>query len=210
LKINANSSTSSRLSSKFANSNEKAQLITYLTAGYPHPDETVDLLLAMQNGGADVLELGIPFTDPQADGATIQKANEVALQYKVSLSNCIDMVATARSKGLTVPVVLMGYYNPFLAFGLDNLMDKCKSAGVDGFIVVDLPPEEGSSFVSKASARGLSYVPLVSPTSTNERINYLSTNAGSFLYYVHLCDRRHRGSWGTARGFGGIYRTCTG
>ena len=140
----------------------------------------------MQNGGADVLELGIPFTDPQADGATIQKANEVALQYKVTLANCIDMVAAARAKGLTVPVVLMGYYNPFLAFGLDKLMDKCKAAGVDGFIVVDLPPEEGASFVTTASSRGLSYIPLVSPTSTNERINYLSTNAGSFLYCVSV------------------------
>lgn len=177
---------STRLSTAFGTSNEKAQLITYLTAGYPNPDETVNLLLAMQAGGADVLELGIPFTDPQADGATIQKANEVALKYGVTLSNCIDMVASARSKGLTVPVVLMGYYNPFLSFGLDNLMDKSKAAGIDGFIVVDLPPEEGSKFVEKASSRGLAYVPLVSPTSTNDRISYLSSNAGSFLYCVSV------------------------
>ena len=104
----------SRLSTKFSHSNEKAQLIAYLTAGYPHPTETVDVLLAMQNGGADILELGIPFTDPQADGATIQKANEVALSYKVTLDHCIDMVAAARAKGLTVPVVLMGYYNQLI------------------------------------------------------------------------------------------------
>ena len=140
----------------------------------------------MQAGGADVLELGIPFTDPQADGATIQKANEVALTYGVTLKSCIEMVATARGKGLTVPVVLMGYYNPFLAFGLDELMDTSKAAGVDGFIVVDLPPEEGASFVEKAASRGLSYVPLVSPTTTNERIAYLSSNANSFLYCVSV------------------------
>ena len=161
-------------------------MIAYLTAGYPNPNETVDLLLAMQQGGADILELGVPFTDPQADGATIQKANEVALKFNVSLKNCIDMVAQARAKGLTIPVVLMGYFNPFLAFGLDNLMDASKAAGVDGFIVVDLPPEEGATFVQKASSRGLTYVPLVSPTTTDDRIKYLSTNAGSFLYCVSV------------------------
>ena len=90
----------SRLSAKFSQSNEKAQLIAYLTAGYPNPTETVDLLLAMQNGGADILELGIPFTDPQADGATIQRANEVALSYKVTLDNCIDMVSAHRKHTL--------------------------------------------------------------------------------------------------------------
>jgi tryptophan synthase len=140
----------------------------------------------MQSGGADVVELGVPFTDPQADGATIQKANEVALKFGVSLGSCIEMVAVARSRGLVVPVVLMGYYNPFLSYGLDNLMDKSKAAGVDGFIVVDLPPEEGSIFVKKATYRGLAYIPLVSPTSTNDRINYLSSNAGSFLYCVSV------------------------
>ena len=161
-------------------------MITYVTAGYPNPDETVNLLLAMQEGGADILELGIPFTDPQADGATIQKANEDALKFGVTLKNCIEMVSTARSRGLTAPVVLMGYYNPFFSYGLDSLMDDCKAAGVDGFIVVDLPPEEGSSFVNAANARGLAYVPLVSPTTTNERIAYLSSNAGSFLYCVSV------------------------
>eukprot|EP00601_Ochromonadales_sp_CCMP2298_P008820 CAMPEP_0173203052 /NCGR_PEP_ID=MMETSP1141-20130122/19312_1 /TAXON_ID=483371 /ORGANISM="non described non described, Strain CCMP2298" /LENGTH=692 /DNA_ID=CAMNT_0014128481 /DNA_START=189 /DNA_END=2267 /DNA_ORIENTATION=- len=176
----------SRLSDKFATSDKKAQLIAYLTAGYPHPDETVDLLLAMQAGGADILELGVPFTDPQADGATIQRANEIALEYGISTQQCIDMVAAARKRGLTVPVVLMGYYNPFMAMGMETLMDKSKAAGVDGFIVVDLPPEEGAIFVKTAASRGLSYVPLVSPTSTDERIRYLASNAGSFMYCVSV------------------------
>ena len=176
----------SRLATKFSQSNQKAQLIAYIVAGYPNPNETVDLLLAMQAGGADVLELGVPFTDPQADGTTIQKANEGALKFEVTLKNCIEIVTVARAKGLTVPVVLMGYYNPFMAFGLDNLMDSCKTAGVDGFIIVDLPPEEGKIFVEKASARGLSYIPLVSPTTTDDRIKYLSSNAGSFLYCVSV------------------------
>lgn len=176
----------SRLNEKFSTGDAKAQLVTYLTAGYPHPDETVDLLLAMQNGGADVIELGIPFTDPQADGATIQKANEVALSHGVTLDKCIKMVATARSKGLTAPVLLMGYYNPFLAYGLDKLMQNSKEAQIDGFIVVDLPPEEGALFVEKATKLDLSYVPLVSPTTTDERIAYLSSNAGSFMYCVSV------------------------
>lgn len=176
----------SRLSSKFSKSDEKAQLIAYLTAGYPDPAETVDLLLAMQAGGADILELGVPFTDPQADGTTIQKANQVALQYKVTLENCLEIVKVARGKGLTVPVVLMGYFNPFYMMGLDKLMDKSKDAGVDGFIVVDLPPEEGEQFVKKAASRGLSYVPLVSPTTTDDRIKYLTSNAGSFMYCVSV------------------------
>lgn len=140
----------------------------------------------MQAGGADVLEVGVPFTDPQADGTTIQKANEAALKYEVTLKDCVEIVTVARTKGLTVPVVLMGYYNPFMAFGLDNLMDSCKTAGVDGFIIVDLPPEEGRAFIEKATARGLAYIPLVSPTTTDERIKYLSSNAGSFLYCVSV------------------------
>lgn len=175
-----------RLSQKFSKTNEKAELITYLTAGYPTPSETPDLLMALQEGGAGVIELGVPFTDPQADGATIQKANEVALTHHISLADCIEMVAKARAKGLKVPVVLMGYYNPFLSFGLDKLMDASKKAGVDGFIVVDLPPEEGSTFVAKAQSSGMSYVPLVSPTSTDSRISYLSSNAGSFMYCVSV------------------------
>lgn len=179
-------SVDTRLSDKFSKSDKASQFVAYLTAGYPHPNETVDLLLSMQEGGADVLELGIPFTDPQADGATIQKANEIALSHNIGLKESIAMVKTARSKGLTVPVILMGYYNPFNAFGLDDLMDSCADAGIDGFIVVDLPPEEGAQFVSKATARGLAYVPLVSPTSTNERIRYLSSNAGSFMYCVSV------------------------
>eukprot|EP00607_Mallomonas_marina_P008333 CAMPEP_0182418842 /NCGR_PEP_ID=MMETSP1167-20130531/3219_1 /TAXON_ID=2988 /ORGANISM="Mallomonas Sp, Strain CCMP3275" /LENGTH=692 /DNA_ID=CAMNT_0024593275 /DNA_START=173 /DNA_END=2251 /DNA_ORIENTATION=+ len=180
------SETKSRLQDKFESAIDKSLFVGYLTAGYPNPNETVDLLLALQAGGTDVIELGIPFTDPQADGTTIQRANEVALTFDVTLDQSIKMVEAARAKGLTVPVVLMGYYNPFLAYGLDRLMEACKSSGVDGFIVVDLPAEEGNMFVKKASTAGLSYIPLVSPTTTNERIKYLSGNAGSFIYCVSV------------------------
>lgn len=141
-----------------------------------------------QAGGAGVIELGVPFTDPMADGATIQRTNEVALAHAppVSLSDCIAFVKKARAAGLTVPVVLMGYYNPLLAYGVDKLMADCASAGVDGFIVVDLPPEEGSQFVVACRKHKLSFVPLVTPASTNERIAQLSTVADGFLYCVSL------------------------
>ena len=175
-----------RLNALFAQDEHKARLVAYLTAGYPGPEETVDLLLAMQKGGADIIELGVPFTDPQADGATIQHANQVALKYSVSLTNCLKMVETARSRGLTVPIVLMGYFNPFDAYGFEKLMVDSNKSGVDGFIVVDLPPEEGTIFVKAASEAGLAYIPLVSPTTTDERIKYLSDNADSFLYCVSV------------------------
>ena len=100
----------------------KAAFIAYLTAGFPNPDETVGLMLALQRGGCHVIELGVPFTDPQADGGTIQRANEVALTFKVNLKQCLAMIKEARGKGLSIPVVLMGYYNPFLAYGIDQLM----------------------------------------------------------------------------------------
>ena len=108
------------------------------------------------------------------------------LNVGVTLNSCIDMVAQARKKGLTKPVVLMGYFNPYLAYGLDELMEDSKNAGIDGFIVVDLPPEEGANFVKLASSKGLTYVPLVSPTTTDERIAYLSKTTSSFMYCVSV------------------------
>ena len=131
---------------------------------------------------------GVPFTDPMADGATIQRTSEVALSGKnpVSLSDCLACSAKARTAGLTIPVVLMGYYNPFLAYGLEKLMKESVDAGVSGFIVVDLPPEEGAEFVKLCAKYGLSYVPLLTPTSTEERIQQLSSVATSFMYCVSL------------------------
>lgn len=108
----------------------------------------------MQRGGADVLELGVPFTDPIADGPTIQTANTVALENGVTLSDTLQMVRAARAKGLTAPVLLMGYYNPMRAYGEDVLIRDCKEAGVNGFIVVDLPPEEAATFRTLCSAGG--------------------------------------------------------
>ncbi|CAN0223382.1 unnamed protein product [Ectocarpus sp. 4 AP-2014] len=124
-------SASPRLAKVFGDvaEDKQAAFIPYLTAGYPKRDDTVELLLALQEGGADVIELGVPFTDPQADGATIQATNQIALKNKVTLGDCLDYVRDARAKGLTAPVVLMGYLNPFLAYGLDKLMKDAQEAG---------------------------------------------------------------------------------
>lgn len=166
----------------------RAAFVGFVTAGYPTREETVDIMLGMQKGGTDIIELGVPFTDPLADGASIQRTSEVALAHAnpISLTDCLSLTKAARAAGVTVPVVLMGYFNPFLMYGLDKLMDDSKASGVSGFIVVDLPPEEGMPFVEAANKRGLSYVPLVTPTSTNERIQQLASVASSFLYVVSL------------------------
>jgi len=163
----------------------KAALITFVTAGYPTGTDTVPLLLAMQEGGASLIELGVPYTDPQADGATIQRTNEVAISGgTVSMRQCLDFVSKARSSGLTVPVVLMGYYNPFYQFGVENLCSESSKVGVDGFIVVDLPPEEGIELSKACIKYKLSNIPLVAPTSSDNRIATLAAQATSFLYCV--------------------------
>jgi tryptophan synthase len=141
----------------------------------------------MQEGGASIIELGIPYTDPQADGATIQHTNQVAIAGGTSdIPTCLAMVKKAREMGLTVPVVLMGYYNPFFQFGAERLCAETKEAGADGFIVVDLPPEEGIELNKACIKHGLSNVPLVAPTSSDKRIAALTEMASTFLYCVSV------------------------
>jgi len=141
----------------------------------------------MQEGGASIIELGIPYTDPQADGATIQQTNQVAIKGGTSdIIKCLEMVKVARSQGLTIPVVLMGYYNPFYQFGIENLCEKSKEYGADGFIVVDLPPEEGAVLAKSCNKYGLSNIPLIAPTTTDERIEHLAATASTFIYCVSV------------------------
>ena len=148
---------------------------------------TPAVLLGMQEGGASIIELGVPYTDPQADGATIQKTNQVAIKGGVSeIAQCLELVKEAREQGLTVPVVLMGYFNPFMQYGLEKLCEDTKEAGADGFIVVDLPPEEGKDFNKACIKNGLSNVPLVAPTSSDARIEALAKMASTFLYCVSV------------------------
>jgi len=168
-----------------AKSKGEAAFVSFVTAGYPTPEDTPGMLLALQEGGTAIIELGIPYTDPQADGATIQKTNQIAIAGGTSeITSCLEMVSQARTMGLTVPVILMGYYNPFLQFGIDKLCADASTAGADGFIVVDLPPEEGVELANECAKHGLSNVPLIAPTTSDERIAILAKQATSFLYCV--------------------------
>jgi tryptophan synthase len=164
----------------------RALFVGYVTAGYRRRGDTVPILLAMEAGGADVIELGVPFSDPLADGATIQHANEIALAQGITLQDCFGFVREARSGGLRAPVVLMGYYNPILAYGEARTAAEARASGVDGFIVIDLPPDEGGSFIAACRANGLSFVPLVAPTTRDERIPLLAGAADAFLYCVSV------------------------
>ncbi|KAI1260867.1 tryptophan synthetase [Xylariaceae sp. FL1019] len=162
----------------------RAALVTYVTAGYPKPEAMPDVLLGMQNGGADVIELGIPFTDPIADGPVIQTSNSIALASGVTIHSTLQMVKDARARGLHVPILLMGYYNPLLSYGEEALLRDCKTAGVNGFIICDLPPEEAISFRKFCSSGGLSYVPLIAPATSDVRMKLLCRLADSFIYVV--------------------------
>lgn len=177
---------SAALRAQFAKAKAEARpaLVTFLTAGYPEVSATVPLLEAFQASGVDVIELGFPFSDPVADGPTIQQANIKALENGVTVQKTLDLVAEARSKGVTIPIVLMGYYNPVIAYGEAEFVKAAAKAGVNGFIVVDLPPEAAGLFRKECSALGLSYIPLVAPSTSDERLETLCSVADSFIYTV--------------------------
>jgi tryptophan synthase len=163
--------------------------VAYTTVGYPVADlsHNVALLKALQDSGADIIELGVPFTDPMADGPTIQRANQIALTNGVDrLEKCIAVAKAARDGGVHVPIVFMGYYNPFRSYGEQKLFSECHAAGVNGFIIVDLPPEESDSFRSACHSHHLSFIPLITPTTTPQRTAHLAKCADSFIYAVSL------------------------
>lgn len=159
-------------------------LVNFITAGYPTIEDTLPILKGMQDAGVDIIELGVPFSDPIADGPTIQAANNVALDNGITVPKCLELVTIARAEGVTVPIILMGYYNPILKYGEEQLIADSAKAGANGFIVVDLPPEEAVKFRSTCTKYGLSYVPLVAPATTDERLKVLGSIADSFIYVV--------------------------
>lgn len=161
-------------------------LIGYVTAGDPSPEVTLPLMQAMVEAGADIIELGVPFSDPMADGPVIQAASERALAHHVSLRQVLEMVRAFRAVDGRTPVVLMGYLNPIEAMGYEAFAQAAADAGVDGILTVDLPPEESHDLLQRLRAHHLDSIFLVAPTSTPERIARICAAAGGFVYYVSL------------------------
>jgi tryptophan synthase alpha chain len=164
----------------------RTALVPYVTAGDPTPAVTVQLLHALVAAGADLIELGVPFSDPMADGPVIQRASERALAQGVGLSDVLAMVASFRSHDATTPIVLMGYANPIEAMGLTTFVQRARDASVDGVIAVDYPPEEAGEFVAALNASGLAPIFLLSPTTPESRIIAVGRLAKGYVYYVSL------------------------
>jgi tryptophan synthase alpha chain len=161
-------------------------LIPYITAGDPHPSLTVALMRGMVEAGSDILELGVPFSDPMADGPVIQRSGERALKHGVGLADVLTMVAEFRRADKATPVVLMGYANPIEAMGIGPFLERAQSAGVDGVIVVDYPPEECAEFADLARSHDIDPIFLLAPTSTDKRIHDVARCGSGYLYYVSL------------------------
>ncbi len=161
-------------------------LIPFVTAGDPHPTATVDLLLAMAEAGADVIELGVPFSDPMADGPVIQRAGERALKQGIGLRKVLAYVREFRARNATTPLVLMGYANPVERYGLDAFVTDAAAAGVDGVLIVDYPPEECEAFAAKLRAANMDAIFLLAPTSTEARMAQVGKLASGYVYYVSL------------------------
>lgn len=164
--------------------NEKA-LIVYLTAGDPSMDVTKELVFAMEKSGADILEIGVPFSDPTADGPVIQAASQRALKTGTTLSGVLAMVADIR-KVSPIPIVLFGYFNPIFAYGVEKFSEDAKDAGVDAVLVVDLPPEEAGELRLYSDAAGLDFISLVAPTTGKDRLKTILKSATGFLYYISI------------------------
>jgi len=178
----------SRIQKTFARLNGEGRkaLIPFITAGDPDADLTVPLMHALVEAGADIIELGVPFSDPMADGPTIQRASERALAKGMSLRKVLQLVTRFRTEDDKTPVVLMGYANPIEAMGLTTFAEKAAQSGVDGVLVVDYPPEEAEKFGTAMKAQGMDPIFLIAPTSSAERIAHTAKIASGYVYYVSL------------------------
>jgi tryptophan synthase alpha chain len=191
----------SRIAQTFAalKAHNKTGLVTFITAGDPSPAQTVPLLHALVAGGADVLELGVPFSDPMAEGPVIQRACERALVHGVGIRHVFDYVREFRQTNQHTPVVLMGYANPIERIGADAFIAQSREAGADGAIVVDYPPEECEEFAAKMRAAGLDLIFLLAPTSTEARVAQVAKVGSGFSYYVSLKGVTGAGNIDTAQ-----------
>ena len=161
-------------------------LIVFLTAGFPDKQATLELVPALVAAGADAIELGVPFSDPLAEGPVIQQSSFLALQQKITLADCMDMVEELREQIPDTPLVLMGYYNPIYSFGLQKFAERAEESGVDGLIAVDLPHSEAAPLAAQCAAHGIHMIPLLAPTSTDESIRESCVDAGGFIYCISL------------------------
>ena len=164
----------------------RAALVAYLTFGDPDPQTSIAVVEAAARAGADVIELGVPFSDPSADGPSIQRAMERALAAGASLGGALDAVAELRRRGVATPIVLFGYYNPIFVMGQAVFAERAARAGVDAVLTVDLPIDEIAELAVPLAARGLQVIPLVAPTSTPDRVARLAQYAAPFIYYISL------------------------
>jgi tryptophan synthase alpha chain len=164
----------------------RAALVTFLTAGDPDADTSLAILKALPAAGADIIELGMPFTDPMADGPAIQASSQRALKAGQTLKKTLAMVRAFRSENDGTPIVLMGYYNPIYIYGVDKFLADAKAAGVDGLIVVDLPPEEDEELCLPALKAGLNFIRLATPTTDDKRLPAVLANTSGFVYYVSI------------------------
>ena len=178
----------SRIERRFAALREagRAGLVTYLTAGDPDPDTSARVFAGLAAAGADLIEIGMPFSDPMADGPAIQEAGQRALKQGMTLRSTLELVRKLRHTDAAIPIVLMGYYNPIYRYGAEVFASDAVAAGVDGVIIVDLPPEEDAELTQPARAAGLDVIRLATPTSDEQRLPRIADHASGFIYYVAI------------------------
>jgi len=177
-----------RIDAKFAalKAEGKKAFVAYVMAGDPDYETSLEMVKGLPAAGVDVIELGLPFTDPMADGSTIQLAGQRALEGGQTLIKTLELARTFREQDDTTPIVLMGYYNPIYSHGVARFLDDAKAAGIDGLIVVDLPPEEDVELCIPAQEAGLNFIRLATPTTDDKRLPKVMTNTSGFVYYVSI------------------------
>ncbi len=187
----------------------RAAFIPFIMAGDPDEAASLDLLKKLPDAGADIIELGVAFTDPMADGPAIQAAGLRALKAGQTLKRTLGMVRAFRAGDCTTPIILMGYYNPFYAYGVDVFLNDAKAAGVDGLIIVDLPPEEDAELCQPARAAGIDFIRLATPTTDDERLPQVVKNTSGFVYYVSVAGITGKKSGGAAAAAAAVKRLKT-
>jgi len=177
-----------RIDARFADLKREGRsaFVTFLMAGDPDPETSLAIIKALPTAGADIIEIGMPFTDPMADGPSIQAAGLRALKAGMTLKKTLEMVRAFREGDNATPLVLMGYYNPIYIYGVDRFLSDAKSAGVDGLIIVDLPPEEDAELCEPALRAGLNFIRLATPTTDDKRLPAVLANTSGFVYYVSI------------------------